>query len=135
MSLQRSILPAICHAVDQTFNKKVFQKKKIDVSFLEWEGRGGSRAGAVVRALASHQCGLCSIPRSGVVCGLSLLVVYCAPRGFSPGLTPVFPSPQKPTFELIYVNLIDLICVASHKLFTARRWLSWLNTGLPCGRS
>jgi len=38
---------------------------------------------------ASHQC---------VICGLSLLLVlYSAPRGFSPG-TPVFPSPQKPTF-------------------------------------
>ena len=31
-------------------------------------------------------------------CGLSLLLVlFSAPRGFSPG-TPVFPSPQKPTF-------------------------------------
>jgi len=29
-----------------------------------------------------------------------LLVLYSAPRGFSPG-TPVFPSPQKPTFHLI----------------------------------
>ena len=29
-----------------------------------------------------------------------LLVLYSAPRGFSPG-TPVFPSPQKPTFDLI----------------------------------
>ena len=33
-----------------------------------------------------------------VICGLSLLFVFfLAPRGFSPG-TPVFPSPQKPTF-------------------------------------
>ena len=107
-------------------------KKKCFVSRIG--GEGGSRAGAGVRALASHQCGLGSIPRTGVICGMSLLVVYSAPRGFSPG-TPVFPSPQKPTFELIYVNLIDLICVASHKLFTAHRWFSWLSTGLPCGRS
>ena len=35
----------------------------------------------------------------GVICGLSLLVLYFAPIGFSPG-TPVFPSPQKPTFDL-----------------------------------
>ena len=28
-----------------------------------------------------------------------LLVLYSAPRGFSPG-TPVFPSPQKPTFPI-----------------------------------
>ena len=53
-----------------------------------------------VRALASHQCGLGSIPGLGVICGLSLLVLYSAPRGFSPG-TPVFPSPLKPTFDLI----------------------------------
>ena len=36
--------------------------------------------------------------RTNVICGLSLLLVlYSAPRGFSPG-TPVFPSSQKPTF-------------------------------------
>ena len=57
-----------------------------------------SRDGAVVRALASHQCGPDSIPGLGVICGLSLLLVLVlAPRGFAPG-TPVFPSPQKPTF-------------------------------------
>ena len=63
------------------------------------------RDGAVVRALASHQCGAGSIPRLGVICGLSLLVLFSAPRGFSPG-TPVFPSPQKPTFDLICIDLI-----------------------------
>ena len=39
-------------------------------------------------------------PNPGIdaICGLSLLLVLSlAPRGFSPG-TPVFPSPQKPTF-------------------------------------
>ena len=41
-----------------------------------------------------------SIPGLGVISGLSLLVLYSAPRGFSPG-TPVFPSPLKPTFDLI----------------------------------
>ena len=65
----------------------------------------GSRDGAVVRALASHQCGAGSIPRLDVICGLSLLVLFSAPRGFSPG-TPVFPSPQKPTFDLICIDLI-----------------------------
>ena len=34
-----------------------------------------SRDGAVVRALASHQCGPGSIPGLGVICGLSLLLV------------------------------------------------------------
>jgi len=62
----------------------------------EWFG--GARDGAVVRALASHQCGPGSNPGVDAICGLSLLLVLSlAPRGFSPG-TPVFPSPQKPTF-------------------------------------
>ena len=56
--------------------------------FFFWGGVGGGcRDGAVVRALASHQCGPGSIPRLSVICGLSLLVLYSAPRG-----TPVFPS-------------------------------------------
>ena len=37
------------------------------------------------------------------LCGLSLLVLFSAPKGFSPGI-PVFPSPQKPTFDLICVD-------------------------------
>ena len=58
----------------------------------------GSKGGPVVRALASHQCGPGSNPGVDAICGLSLLLVLSlAPRGFSPG-TPVFPSPQKPTF-------------------------------------
>ena len=62
---------------------------------------GGSRDAAVVRALASHQCVQGLILEPGVICGLSLLLVlYSALRGFSPS-TPVFPSPQKPTFDLI----------------------------------
>ena len=55
--------------------------------------------GAVVRALAFHQCGPGSIPGLDVICGLSLLLVLVsAPRRFSPG-TPVFPFPQKPTLQ------------------------------------
>ena len=43
-----------------------------------------------------------SIPRGlGLTSGLSLLVLYSAPRGFSPA-TPVFPSLQKPSFDLIW---------------------------------
>ena len=45
-------------------------------------------------------CGPGSIPALGGICGLSLLVLYFAMRGFSPG-TPVFPSHQKPTFDFI----------------------------------
>ena len=52
----------------------------------------------MVRALASHQCGLGSNPGINAICGLSLLLVLSfAPRGFSLG-TPVFPFPRKPTF-------------------------------------
>ena len=60
----------------------------------------GGRVGLVVRALAFHQRDLGSISALGVISGLSLLVLYSAMRGFSLG-TPVFPSHQKPTFDLI----------------------------------
>ena len=63
--------------------------------------------GAVVRALPSHQCGPGSIPTLGVICGLSSLVLYSAPRGFSRG-TPLFPSLQKPTFDLSEVEVLNL---------------------------
>ena len=57
-----------------------------------------SKGGAVVRALASHQCDPVSTPGVNAIYGLSLfLVLSLALRGFSPG-TPVFPSSQKPTF-------------------------------------
>jgi len=46
----------------------------------------GPRDGAVVRALASHQCGPGSNPSVDTTCGLSLLLVLSlAQRGFSPG--------------------------------------------------
>ena len=55
--------------------------------------QGGSKGGAVVRALVSHQCGPGSNPGVDAICGLSLLLVlFLAPRGFSLG-TLVFPSP------------------------------------------
>ena len=60
--------------------------------------------GVVVGALASHQCGPGSIPRLGVICGLCLLVLYSARSVFSSG-TPVFPSPQKPTFDLVWFQM------------------------------
>ena len=59
---------------------------------------GGSRDGAVVRALASHQCVPGLIPVLAIYVGrVCCWFLYSAPRGFSPG-TPVFPSSQKPTF-------------------------------------
>ena len=59
----------------------------------------GGRVGLVVRALAFHQCGPGSISALGVIRRLSLLVLYSAMRGFSPG-TPVFPlGLKKPAFD------------------------------------
>ena len=69
------------------------------VRFYVKRYREGSTSGAVVRALASHQCGPGSNPGVDVTCGLSLLLVlFLAPRVFSPG-SPVFFSPQKLTFS------------------------------------
>ena len=62
-----------------------------------WRREQGWRSS---RALVFHQCGPGSIPELGVISGLSLLVLYSAPRGFSPR-SPVFSSPQKLTFDLI----------------------------------
>ena len=60
----------------------------------------GSKGGAVVRSLASHQCGPGSTPGAvDAICGLSLLLVLSlASRGFSPG-TLLFPSSQKLTLS------------------------------------
>ena len=53
-----------------------------------------------LRALPFHQCGPGSIPGFDDICTLSSSVLYSAPRGFSSAGTPIFPSPQKPTFDL-----------------------------------
>ena len=60
--------------------------KDLSLSMLLPDRILGSRDGAVVRALAFHQCDPGSIPGLDVICGLSLLLVlFSAPRGFSPG--------------------------------------------------
>ena len=60
---------------------------------LSIESHGDSKGGAVVRALASHQCGPGSNPGIEAICGLSLLLVLSlTSRDFSPN-TPVFSSP------------------------------------------
>ena len=67
------------------------------------------RDGAVMRALASHQCGPGSIPGLGVICTLSLLLVLIlAPRGFSPG-TLVSPL-LKDQLTLLNSNSIWKVC-------------------------
>ena len=64
--------------------------------------RRGARDGAVSgesARLPPMQPGFKSRRRCHNLCGSSLLLVLSlAPRGFSPGTPPVFPSPQKPTF-------------------------------------
>ena len=55
----------------------------------------------MVRAFASHQCGLGSNPGVDAICGLSLLLVlYLALRGFSPR-TKASPSPTFSNFNSI----------------------------------
>ena len=79
--------------------------------------------GAVVRALASHQHVPGSIPGPGVICVLSLLLVlYSAARGFSLG-TPVFPSPQKPTFPT-YNSILECTGISARVFVN-----SWCSVG------
>ena len=59
---------------------------------VEFVGSRGSRRSAVVRALASHQCGLGSIP---IHMWVTFLVLYSYPRGFSPGTPVSFLSSSK----------------------------------------
>ena len=55
----------------------------------------GSRAGVVVRALASDRCSPGSIQSSDHTWAKFVFGSFFALRGFPPG-TPVFPSSQKP---------------------------------------
>ena len=78
------------------------------------------------RALAFHQCGPSSVPRLGVICGFSLsLVLVLAPTSFSPG-SPVFPSPQKPTFP----NSSSIWIIIKHVITSL--WLWRLRKHSPC---
>ena len=76
-----------------------FLEKQYDGHCSRWQGWPSGESTFL-------QCGPGSISALGVICGLSLLVLYSAMRGFSPG-TLVFPSHQKPTFDFIR---IDFIC-------------------------
>ena len=68
-----------------TVNQKLFVGQEVVICHVQvtW----GSKGGAVVRALASHQCGLGLNPGIDTICGLSLLLVLSfAPTGFLPAL-------------------------------------------------
>ena len=73
----------------------------------------------MVRALSFHHCSWGSIPRLGFMCEMSLLVLYSAPRGFSPRSL-VFLFPRKPSHELIFVvfKLIWFLYPSATRLYT-----------------
>ena len=69
----------------------------------------GCRDGAVVRAPTSHQCGPVSIPRSGIICELSFLVLFYALRGFLQVLQfPLSSKNHRTTWFVLVVSLISL---------------------------
>ena len=68
-----------------------------------------SRDGAVVRALASHQCGPGLIPNLCIIHGLGLLLVLFDLSFLC--MSTLFPSPQKPTFPNFQrVSPINTLC-------------------------
>ena len=108
----------------------------------------GSRDGAVVRALASHQCGPGSIPGLGVICGLSLLLVLIpAPRVFLRVLRfsslhknqhfqiPIWPgnsgekshtvdSTEIPIYFILFIIIFSLSCFERPLSPSPTRWCS-----------
>ena len=64
-----------CEGLQATVVQRAAENNSKSVLLGCWDG-------AVVRALPSHQCGPGSIHRSDAKCGLSLLVLYSAPKGF-----------------------------------------------------
>ena len=85
--------PSVAETISVKFTYRITELAQITQNLLCRSDSQGSKGGAVVRALASHQCGPGSNPGVDAICELSLLLVLSlAPRGFSPG-TPVFPSP------------------------------------------
>ena len=74
------------HSIENRFSA-VCRLNNWGLDGTRFKGCMRCRAGAVVTALASRQCGLGLIPRLDTI----LLILYPAPKGFSPG-TPVFPS-------------------------------------------
>ena len=73
-------------------NKKISLDPSARTCIISYfcKSKRGNRDGADVRTLAFQQCGPCSIPGPGVICGLFFIGSLLAPRGFSPG-TPVLP--------------------------------------------
>ena len=81
-------------------------RTRISEEKVKFKENEGCRDGAVVRELASHKCGPGSIPRSGVKCGLSLLVLFSATRGFLRELR--FPLSSKDHHLTWFVFIVNL---------------------------
>ena len=74
----------------------------------------GSKGGAVVRALASHQCGPGSNPGVNTICGLSLLLVLSlAPRGFFFGYSgfPLSSNTNSSKFQFDLERILSAPCL------------------------
>ena len=108
--------------IDCTFSRRLWRRKFLVALWLRFMigeitpyfgrsvntshsvGLRAARDGAVVKALASHQCGPGSNPAVDVIFGLSLMLVLSfVPRDFSPG-TSVFPSLQNSTFPISRIS-------------------------------
>ena len=79
----------------------------------------------MMRALASHQCGLGSIPGPGVICGLSLLLVFSlmciGEQGWCSGesthLPPMWPSFDSRTQRHMWVEFVVGFLLAPRAFF------------------
>ena len=88
----------------------------------------------MVRALASYQCGPGSIPRLGVISGLSLFLVhYSAPRGFLRVLrfSHLVKNQHLIWFALTWVDF-NLQCPMAGRLDTWTKWSSLLRNISRC---
>ena len=93
----------------QVRNRSRFPNRFTDAHLYTWVEREthcgqdlslGSENGAVLSALASHRCGLGSIPRPGVTCGLILLVAFFLTPLILLRVFRFFLPPQKPAFQI-----------------------------------
>ena len=69
----------------------------LNIESMAIESMAGNRDSAVVRALASHQCGPGSIPGPGDICRLSLCWFSTLLRGFFSGYSGFPPSAKTDT--------------------------------------
>ena len=106
-SFMLPVLGLVKSVLDDTGLEVCLKRKK------ENEKKKKKKGSAVVRALASHQCGSDSNPGVDPICGLRLLLILSlAPRSFSPG-TPVSPLLKKFQFDLERTNTFQRVLIHS----------------------